>query len=1069
MPSQKVIDLRPETVILWYNCHYLQDICKNAENFLATPRGISLHSDSSLDNAGFRTFGYDANTGESSAYRDERRRSRSCPTNWKNTHSCPEVDQALPGAMKQDVQWHTTALDPLIPNNAIKGKYIGNVLVEPSWIRYSCEEFPAASWVEGGDGTAHTRPASTRCAPIRCALGAANLGFQYPTGTKSEQDWQGQGHRALADALKAAVRRRNAAENPQPFPQFDPKQSVILFRFNTLDVANGVPVEVTTLDEDDEWIAAQYVWRNGDALDSRSVGNRNLTERELGNALHEKMLAHVGKGKGARHMVFANDTEPTTVGKVELHGLTRRWDQPAAHHSARSAHPPEVDLDHPSTAPLLKRASSSQLERAREIVAKAIAESARRNEARYKNPARNAYRLRPGTVVGGAAVGHGQPRRRQSESANSTVAQPPPLLEITDEIAAAAALVAEADAVAAVRSGNVTRRQAAPAAFWMQGLARKGTVPWGNNATYKVFRSVRDYGAVGNGVTDDTAAINRAMNDGRRCGEKCNGSTVKNAIVYFPPGTYLVSTTIPVPFGTQVIGDANNRPTLLASSGFTGLGVLSVNEYTGGGTGTDGLDQQWYVNTANFYRQLRNLRIDIQAAPKNEKITCLHYQVAQATSTQNLELIAAAGQTGMFAENGSGGQISDITFTGGAYGIYGGNQQFTAQRLTFRGCAVGVRVIWDWGWVWKSITMTNVGTGFKLLPDVGQSGHIGSASFLDSSFTTVVTVVEIGGVSATPGSGTTGIIMENVVFSGVTKGVATSTGTTVLAGNAGRIEHWALGPVYSGAGVRTFSNGAKVGDYRRAQQLLNTNTGAYFERAKPQYESSTLGEFVHTKDFGAKGDGVTDDTAAFQRALYDSVGKILFVDAGSYILTSTINVPAGSRIVGETWSQLVAYGSYFQDANDPKALVKVGQKGEVGNVELQDLIVTTKGPTAGAILIEWNIKASSAGSAGLWDVHVRVGGATGTQLTSLECPASRTGTNAGCNAASLMMHITPLASGYFENMWLWLADHDIDDPDLVDANNTMIQTSIYAARGLLVESTHATWYAPHLRNTSNPS
>jgi len=182
----------------------------------------------------------------------------------------------------------------------------------------------------------------------------------------------------------------------------------------------------------------------------------------------------------------------------------------------------------------------------------------------------------------------------------------------------------------------------------------------------------------------------------------------------------------------------------------------------------------------------------------------------------------------------------------------------------------------------------------------------------------------------------------------------------------------------------------------------------------------------------------------------------LFVDAGSYILTSTINVPAGSRIVGETWSQLVAHGSYFQDANNPKALVRVGQTGEVGNVELQDLIVTTKGPTAGAILIECNIKASSAGSAGLWDVHVRVGGATGTQLTSLECPASLTGTNAGCNAASLMMHITPLASGYFENMWLWLADHYIDDPDLVDANNTMIQTSIYVARGLLVESTHAT-------------
>jgi hypothetical protein len=41
--------------------------------------------------------------------------------------------------------------------------------------------------------------------------------------------------------------------------------------------------------------------------------------------------------------------------------------------------------------------------------------------------------------------------------------------------------------------------------------------------------------------------------------------------------------------------------------------------------------------------------------------------------------------------------------------------------------------------------------------------------------------------------------------------------------------------------------------------------------------------------------------------------------------------------------------------------------------------------------------------------------------------------------------------------WMWTADHDINDPDMIDANNTMIQCSIYVGRGLLVESKHATW------------
>jgi hypothetical protein len=56
-----------------------------------------------------------------------------------------------------------------------------------------------------------------------------------------------------------------------------------------------------------------------------------------------------------------------------------------------------------------------------------------------------------------------------------------------------------------------------------------------------------------------------------------------------------------------------------------------------------------------------------------------------------------------------------------------------------------------------------------------------------------------------------------------------------------------------------------------------------------------------------------------------------------------------------------------------------------------------------------------------------------------------------------MMRLTSLASGYFENVWLWGADHMIDDPRLDDSTNDMEQCSIYIARGFLIESTHATW------------
>ena len=53
-------------------------------------------------------------------------------------------------------------------------------------------------------------------------------------------------------------------------------------------------------------------------------------------------------------------------------------------------------------------------------------------------------------------------------------------------------------------------------------------------------------------------------------------------------------------------------------------------------------------------------------------------------------------------------------------------------------------------------------------------------------------------------------------------------------------------------------------------------------------------------------------------------------------------------------------------------MLKVGDEGSVGDVEMQDLLFTNRGATAGLVLVEWNIKARSPGSAGLWGMLHRV-------------------------------------------------------------------------------------------------
>jgi polygalacturonase len=54
------------------------------------------------------------------------------------------------------------------------------------------------------------------------------------------------------------------------------------------------------------------------------------------------------------------------------------------------------------------------------------------------------------------------------------------------------------------------------------------------DSSYQFYRNVEDFGAVGDGVTDDTAAINMAASSGDRCGQTCGSTTVTGALVYFP-------------------------------------------------------------------------------------------------------------------------------------------------------------------------------------------------------------------------------------------------------------------------------------------------------------------------------------------------------------------------------------------------------------------------------------------------------------------------------------------------------------------------------------------------------
>jgi len=104
-------------------------------------------------------------------------------------------------------------------------------------------------------------------------------------------------------------------------------------------------------------------------------------------------------------------------------------------------------------------------------------------------------------------------------------------------------------------------------------------------------------------------------------------------------------------------------------------------------------------------------------------------------------------------------------------------------------------------------------------------------------------------------------VLNNVKLNNVPVAIGVAGGAVVLKGGTTTIASWGQGNIFRGTNPSGVFTQGNIPNPKKASSLLDSS-GKIVGRTHPQYAAYSASQFVSVRDLGAKGDGVTDDTAA---------------------------------------------------------------------------------------------------------------------------------------------------------------------------------------------------------------
>ena len=415
------------------------------------------------------------------------------------------------------------------------------------------------------------------------------------------------------------------------------------------------------------------------------------------------------------------------------------------------------------------------------------------------------------------------------------------------------------------------------------------------------FRNVRDFGAKGDGVTDDTAAFIRALDEGRG---KVRAKSAAN--VYVPSGVYALSDTLILWRATLLAGDSRDPPTLLLRPRSPGFGDPDEPKpliVTACGYSIDAATRDWRTRTNQlggstnntFYITVRHIKIRI--GDGNPGAWGLYWLVAQQTALRHVSIDAGQAQGCMRSMLwGGGGVISHLDLRGGDYGWHvSQTSQWVLRSARFRGQRkASLQLEHVWNFVLLDLDVRDTA------PVRTRGGHV---SLLSSRF------ARITDDCATDAKGTS-LVLSNV----------TTRGTSFVVRDLLRADD------PEETTVSLWAHGTAMVDGQESEGETHDLSACadLVPRGLPSPEYPLPGP--NTKgvtELGVVGDGETDDTAALQRAI-DQHAE-LFLPEGTYVVSDTLRLRPDSRIFGEMWTfiQLRADSPGFQEPESRKPLLGI--------------------------------------------------------------------------------------------------------------------------------------------------